>query len=262
MERNRRVRAKKFLGQHFLKDEEIARRIPDTVDESDCKTIIEIGPGMGVLTKYLLQKERDVYVVEIDRESVVYLEESFPDLQKKIIPADYLNWDPKTVFGEDSYVVTGNFPYNISSQIVFKVLEQKARIPFFSGMFQKEVAQRICSPPGNKTYGILSVLTQAYFNVEYLFTVSRDVFNPPPKVESGVMKMVRKENFTLQCDEKRFKTVIKMAFNQRRKTLRNALKNLNLSPELSNQWWASKRAEQLGWEEFVEVTNWTVNNEL
>lgn len=257
------VRAKKHLGQHFLKDETVAQRIADTVDESTCKNIVEIGPGMGVLTKYLLEKEgKDTYVVELDRESVAFLEQNFPKLDQRIIPADFLKWNPATIFGEQEYVITGNFPYNISSQIVFNVLEQKEFIPFFSGMFQKEVAQRICSGPGNKDYGILSVFCQAYFDVEYLFTVPKEVFNPPPKVESGVMKMVRKENFELGCDWKKMRMIVKTAFNQRRKTVRNALKNLNLSPDLSEQWWAGKRAEQLSWEDYVEITNWTENHEL
>lgn len=263
MRRFEKVKAKKHLGQHFLKDETIAQRIANTVDESVCNQVIEIGPGMGVLTKYLLQKtDKETFVVEIDKESVLYLEENYPALQNHIIPADFLKWNTFEFFKGEEFIVTGNFPYNISSQIVFKVLDEKECVPFFSGMFQKEVAQRICSGPGNKDYGILSVLTQTFYEVEYLFTVPKEVFNPPPKVESGVMKMKRKEGFELNCDEKQMKKIVKAAFGQRRKTLRNALKNLNLSPEISEQWWASKRAEQLGWEQFVEITNWVKDNEL
>ena len=256
------VRAKKHLGQHFLKDELIAEKISHSLGDVPCKYVLEIGPGMGVMTKYLLQQDFETFVIELDIESVAYLSSNYKALKNHIIGGDFLKWDASEVFREEEYAVIGNFPYNISSQIVFKTLEQKEKIPVFAGMFQKEVAQRICEPPGSKEYGILSVLCQAYYDVEYLFTVDEHVFDPPPKVKSGVMRMVRKEGFELGCDPDKFKTIVKVAFNQRRKTLRNGLKRFNLPPEVTDQWWASKRAEQLNWTEFVEITKWVIEHEL
>ena len=249
-----RVKPKKHLGQHFLKDETVAERIARTLTGIGYGKVLEIGPGMGVLTKYLLQQPFETFVVELDQESVVYLEQNFPQLQEHIIPADFLQWDARTFLGDDPYAIIGNYPYNISSQIVFKVIENRHQIPEMAGMFQKEVAERIASPPGSKDYGIISVLTQAYYNVEYLFTVSEDVFIPPPKVKSGVIRMIRKEKYTLECDEVLFKKVVKAAFNQRRKTLRNALKRLTLPLDEISKETLDKRAERLGWEEFVEIT--------
>lgn len=248
------VRAKKHLGQHFLKDENIAEKISDTLSLEGYSKILEIGPGMGVLTKYLLDREVEVHVIEIDTESVAYLNENYPDLKDKIHQQDFLKYDLSQIFGNESYGVIGNFPYNISTQIVFKVLENREQIPEFSGMFQKEVARRICEKEGNKTYGILSVLVQTFYQAEYLFTVPPSVFSPPPKVDSGVLKLTRKENFELPCNEKLYYSVIKMAFNQRRKTLRNSLKSFNLPDNLREDIIFDKRPEQLGFKAFIELT--------
>lgn len=247
------VKAKKHLGQHFLKDLTIAQKIADTLSFSGYRKTLEIGPGMGVLTQFLLKKNTDVYVIEIDRESVTYLENHFPKLQNRIISGDFLKFDIVSYFKEP-FAIIGNFPYNISSQIVFKMLDLRDYIPEFSGMFQKEVAERICEKAGSKTYGILSVLVQAFYDADYLFTVSENVFNPPPKVKSGVLRLVRKENFHLDCDEKLFFSVVKTAFQQRRKTLRNSLKSFINSEELKIKTVFDKRPEQLSWEEFVEIT--------
>lgn len=219
------VKPKKFLGQHFLKDLDIARRIADTLDDFSDVPVIEVGPGMGVLTQFFIEKGRDLTVVELDKESVPYLNEHYPTLKGRIIEADFLQLDLSQIYS-DKFCVIGNYPYNISSQIFFKVLEYKDKIPCCSGMLQKEVAERIAARPGGKTYGILSVLLQAWYDIEYLFTVSEKVFDPPPKVKSAVVKLVRNNRQTLSCDERLFKTVIKTGFNQRRKTLRNSMKPL------------------------------------
>src|SRR5690606_31938082 len=218
------VRAKKHLGQHFLNDETIAENIANTLSFEGYNNVLEIGPGMGVLTKYLLQKKTTTYVIEIDTESVEYLKSHYLNLADRIIEKDFLKYDITQVFKDEPFAITGNFPYNISSQILFKTLELRHQIPEFSGMFQKEVAQRICSKEGSKVYGILSVLTQAFYDAGYLFTVPPSVFNPPPKVDSGVLRLIRKANFHLPCDETLFFKVVKTAFQQRRKTLRNSLK--------------------------------------
>ncbi|PTX59244.1 16S rRNA (adenine1518-N6/adenine1519-N6)-dimethyltransferase [Kordia periserrulae] len=249
-----KVRAKKHLGQHFLKDENVAQRIADTLTLNGYKNVLEIGPGMGVLTKYLLKKPIATYVCEIDTESVVYLQAHYLQLSERILEEDFLKYDLKKTFHDESFAIIGNFPYNISTQIVFKTLEMRDQIPEFSGMFQKEVAQRICAPHGNKTYGILSVLTQAFYDAEYLFTVPPDVFNPPPKVDSGVMRLIRKENFTLPCNEKLFFRVVKTAFQQRRKTLRNSLKTFNLSNNLKEDAIFGLRPEQVSVQGFVDLT--------
>ena len=249
-----KVKAKKHLGQHFLTDENIAQKIADSLTLKGYQTVLEIGPGMGVLTKYLLEKPISTYVIEIDLESVDYLNKHYPKLHGKIISKDFLKYNLSEVFGEDSFAIIGNFPYNISSQIVFKTLELRERIPEFSGMFQKEVAERICEKKGSKTYGILSVLTQAFYEAEYLFTVSEHVFSPPPKVKSGVLRLKRKENFQLPCDEKLFFNVVKTAFNQRRKTLRNSLKTYQLSDNLKEDSIFDLRPEQLSVEQFIELT--------
>lgn len=252
------VRAKKFLGQHFLKDENTARQIADTIDESPIKNILEIGPGTGVLTKYLLEKKVILKVMELDWDSVAYLKEDFKkenisisDKEFDIIEADFLKYDLTKIFPGEEFAITGNFPYNISSQILFKTLENRERIPYFTGMFQKEVAQRICEKPGSKTYGILSVLTQAFYDAEYLFTVPPSVFSPPPKVDSGVLKLTRKENFHLPCDEKTFFRVVKLAFQQRRKTLRNSLKSLEIPDEIKTLPIFDLRPERLSVVDFV-----------
>ena len=248
------VKAKKHLGQHFLKDENIAQKIADTLSCEGYKNVLEIGPGMGVLTKYLLEKEITTYVIEIDTESVEYLQANYLNLASRIIEKDFLKYDLKEIFNTEPFAVIGNFPYNISTQIIFKTLEMRDQIPEFSGMFQKEVAKRICSKEGSKVYGILSVLTQAFYNADYLFTVPPSVFNPPPKVDSGVLRLSRKEDYNLPCDEKLFFKVVKTGFQQRRKTLRNSLKTFNLSDNLKANVIFGKRPEQLTVYQFVELT--------
>jgi 16S rRNA (adenine1518-N6/adenine1519-N6)-dimethyltransferase len=248
------VKAKKHLGQHFLTDESIAKDIADSLSLSGYKKVLEIGPGMGVLTKYVLEKPIETFVIEIDTESVEYLQTHYLNLAPNIISKDFLKYNLKEVFAEEPFAIIGNFPYNISTQIVFKTLEMRDQVPEFSGMFQKEVAQRICSKKGSKVYGILSVLAQAFYDCEYLFTVPPTVFNPPPKVDSGVMIMRRKENYKLDCDEKLLFTVVKTAFNQRRKTLRNSLKSLNLSDKLQEDAIFALRPEQLSVEDFISLT--------
>ncbi|WP_438710438.1 16S rRNA (adenine(1518)-N(6)/adenine(1519)-N(6))-dimethyltransferase RsmA [Aquimarina muelleri] len=257
------VKAKKHLGQHFLKDESIAKKIGDTLTLNSYRNVIEIGPGMGVLTKYILQKDLDVIAMDLDSESIEYLNTNFHlehhEILKghtkfKVVEADFLKFDLSMLFPGEQFAITGNFPYNISTQIVFKTLENKDRIPEFTGMFQKEVAQRICEKAGSKTYGILSVLAQAFYTAEYLFTVPPDVFNPPPKVESGVLRLIRKKEYSLPCDEKLFFKVVKTSFGQRRKTLRNSLKIFQLTEEIKELDILSKRPEQLSVEEFIELT--------
>ena len=247
------VKAKKHLGQHFLKDLNIAQKIADTLSLANYKKVVEIGAGMGVLTQFLLKKDTEVYVVEIDKESVVYLEAHYPELRGKIIADDFLKYDIVGYLREP-FAIIGNFPYNISTQIVFKLLELRDYVPEFSGMFQKEVAERICEREGSKTYGILSVLVQAFYEATYLFTVSEGVFNPPPKVKSGVLRLVRKPDYHLDCDEALFFTIVKTAFNQRRKTLRNSLKPLLTNESLKKNSIFDKRPEQLPWQDFVFIT--------
>ena len=248
------VRAKKHLGQHFLKDEAIAEKIGDTLTLEGYKNVLEIGPGMGVLTKYLIKKNIEVIAMDLDSESIAYLEENYPNPNLKILGADFLKYDLSQLFGEEQFAITGNFPYNISTQIVFKMLEWKTQIPEFTGMFQKEVAQRICEKEGSKTYGILSVLVQAFYDAEYLFTVPPSVFSPPPKVDSGVLRLKRKENFSLPCDEKMLFKVVKTAFQQRRKTLRNSLKSFNISDKIKEDTIFGKRPEQLSVSQFIALT--------
>ncbi len=245
------VRAKKHLGQHFLKDENIARKIAESLSgHGDYKQVLEIGPGTGMLTKYLLEnKAIDVSVVEVDRESVEFLKLNFPQLKGKIIEGDFLRLN----IDLERYAIIGNFPYNISSQIFFNVLEHRNQIPEVVCMIQREVAMRIASPPGSKEYGILSVLLSAFYDIEYLFTVNETVFVPPPKVKSGVIRLTRNNTEALDCDEKEFFAVVKTAFNQRRKTLRNALKSLTFAPVAESKLF-DKRAEQLSVGEFVELT--------
>ncbi len=249
-----KVKAKKHLGQHFLTDENIARKIAETLSGNGYADVLEIGPGMGVLTKYLLQRNFTTHVVEIDTDSVAYLNAHYPALQGRILSEDFLRYDIGTYFGGRPFAIIGNFPYNISSQIVFRMLDLRAQIPEFSGMFQKEVAERICEKPGSKTYGILSVLVQAFYEAEYLFTVSEQVFNPPPKVKSGVLRLTRKPDFALPCNEKLFFRLVKMAFQQRRKTIRNSIKSMELSEALRADEILDRRPEQLSVSEFVELT--------
>jgi len=255
------VKAKKHLGQHFLTDESIAENIANTLSCNGYKHVLEIGPGMGVLTKYLLKKDIKTHVIEIDTESVEYLKANYLNLADRVYEHDFLKHDLTTIFNDEPFAVIGNFPYNISTQIVFKTLEMRHQIPEFSGMFQKEVAQRICSKEGSKVYGILSVLTQAFYDAEYLFTVPPSVFNPPPKVDSGVLLLKRKENFSLAVDEKLFFRVVKTAFQQRRKTLRNSLKTFNLSDNLKANVIFGKRPEQLSVDSFLELTLLIQNDE-
>lgn len=250
------VRPKRFLGQHFLRDLQIAQDIADTVDACPDIPVLEVGPGMGVLTQYLLTKERPVKVVELDFESVAYLKENFPQLGDHIIEQDFLRMDLGNVFNGKPFVLTGNYPYNISSQIFFKMLDNKNLIPCCTGMIQKEVAERIAAAPGNKSYGILSVLIQAWYKVEYLFTVHEHVFNPPPKVKSAVIRMTRNETCELGCNEKLFKQIVKATFNQRRKTLRNSITPiLGKGHPLSTDPIFDKRPEQLSIEDFINLTN-------
>ena len=250
------VKPKKFLGQHFLKDLSIAKDIADTVDECPGLPILEVGPGMGVLTQFLMEKGREVKVVELDFESVAYLRENFPALEGNIIEDDFLKLKLEKLFDGRPFVLTGNYPYNISSQIFFKMLDYKDLIPCCTGMIQKEVAERIAAGPGSKTYGILSILIQAWYKVEYLFTVHEHVFSPPPKVKSAVIRMTRNETKELGCNERLFKLIVKTTFNQRRKTLRNSISSiLEKGNPLSNDPVFNKRPEQLSVQEFIELTN-------
>jgi len=252
------VRPKKNLGQHFLTDLTIAKRIADTVDACPDIPVLEVGPGMGVMTQYLVEKPRPFKVVEIDRESVAYLHEHFPRLRENILGEDFLRMDLRQVFDGGQFVLTGNYPYDISSQIFFKMLDNRDLIPCCTGMIQHEVALRMAAQPGNKQYGILSVLIQAWYNVEYLFTVEPGVFNPPPKVQSAVIRMTRNEVRHLGCDEQLFKRVVKTVFNQRRKMLRVSLKQLLPASDISHLTPAidlTLRPEQLSIAQFVELTN-------
>ena len=255
----KQVKPKKNLGQHFLTDLSIAKRIADTVDACPDIPILEVGPGMGVLTQYLMEKDREVKVVEIDDESVAYLYERFPRLTDNIIGDDFLRMDLSRIFDGGKFVLTGNYPYDISSQIFFKMLDNKDLIPCCTGMIQREVAQRMASAPGNKAYGILSVMTQAWYDVEYLFTVDENVFNPPPKVKSAVIRMTRNQVTDLGCDEALFKRVVKTVFGQRRKMLRVSLRQIVDADKAEAGFFTqdimTKRPEQLSVAQFVELTN-------
>ena len=247
------VRAKKHLGQHFLNDENIAFNIVNALNEK-CQTpdILEVGPGMGVLTKYLLQNTNfKTWAIDLDKESIAYLQTHYPQLENRLLEADFLALNFDNYF-KDEFSLVGNFPYNISSQIVFTLIDKRHKIPLMVGMFQKEVAERLGAKPRTKDYGILSVITQAYFDVEYLFTVPETVFTPPPKVKSGVVRLIRK-NTELGCDPKKFKQVVKLAFNQRRKKLSNAINSLVQDKSLITEF-ADKRAEELSVQDFVRLT--------
>ncbi len=249
------VKPKKHLGQHFLKDEDIAAKIVDSLDDKS-SNIIEIGAGMGVLTKYLIQKpDKNLYIIDIDRESIEYMKQHYPQLGDRLILGDFLKYDLGMLF-TDNFSIIGNFPYNISSQILFKVLNYRNQIPEVVGMFQNEVALRIAAKPGSKTYGILSVLLQAFYNIEYLFIVNETVFIPPPKVKSAVIRLRRNDVVSLDCDEKLFKLIVKTAFNQRRKTLRNALKCIGIDNKYTSEELFNKRAEQLNVSDFIKITNY------
>jgi 16S rRNA (adenine1518-N6/adenine1519-N6)-dimethyltransferase len=249
------VKAKKQLGQHFLKDEQIAASIVDSLTlHQNYKSVLEVGPGMGVLTQFLVQnKAYETSIIDIDNESILYLQKRFPELKNKIISGDFLHLRFEDYFSSP-FAVIGNFPYNISTQILFKVLDYRNQIPEVVGMFQKEVAERIASKPGKKVYGILSVFMQAYYDIEYIMTVDENVFQPPPKVKSGVIRCIRNTRQKLDCNEELFFRVVKAGFNQRRKTLRNALKQLMNGTSLEHSFF-SKRAEELSVENFVELTN-------
>lgn len=250
-----KVRPKKHLGQHFLTDLGIAENIAKAVKGLEgVQKVLEIGPGMGVLTDFLIQEPWDLYLVEIDSDSITYLHQKYPSLNDKIIRADFLKYDISKAMG-GKFIVIGNFPYNISSQIFFKILPLRNEVMEVVCMLQKEVAQRIASPKGSRDYGILSVYLQAFYNIEYLFSVPPEVFNPPPKVNSGVIRLTRNQVLKLDCDEKLFFRVVKQAFSTRRKTLRNALKSMGLTEEMKKEEILDKRAEQLGVEEFVLLTN-------
>lgn len=259
------VKPKKNLGQHFLTDLNIAKQIADTVDNCPDIPVLEIGPGMGVLTQYLVEKPREVKAVEIDKESVSFLYERFPRLRENIIGEDFLRMDLTTIFSGRQFVLTGNYPYDISSQIFFKMLDYKDLIPCCTGMIQREVAQRIAAEPGTKAYGILSVLIQTWYDVEYLFTVDENVFNPPPKVKSAVIRMTRNKTSSIGCDERLFKRVVKTVFNQRRKMLRVSLRQIfntvKPQPSFYEQDLMTKRPEQLTIAQFVELTN-MIDDEL
>ena len=249
----KKVKAKKFLGQHFLNDLKIAKKITDELSLNGYKSVLEIGPGMGVLTNFIKTKKTDFYVIEIDIDSVLYLKNKYPDLSEKIIEGDFLSLNIDDVFNEKIAII-GNFPYNISSQILFKSLNYTDKIVEIIGMFQKEVAERITSKPGNKKYGILSVLMQTYYNVEYLFTVNENVFSPPPKVKSGVIKLTKKNDLKINFHQEKLIKIVKIAFNQRRKTLRNALKSLTLLDDKMVKPFLSKRAEELSFEDYIKLT--------
>ncbi|MDD6822083.1 MAG: 16S rRNA (adenine(1518)-N(6)/adenine(1519)-N(6))-dimethyltransferase RsmA [Paraprevotella sp.] len=263
------VRPKKQLGQHFLTDQEVAQKIANTVDACPGLPILEVGPGMGVLTQYLLPKGRPVKVVEIDTESVAYLKEHMPQLGEDILEDDFLRMPLDRIFGGEPFVLTGNYPYNISSQIFFRMLEYRDLIPCCTGMIQREVALRMAAAPGSRTYGILSVLLQAWYDIEYLFTVDEHVFCPPPKVKSAVIRMTRNSVTSLPCQEALFRKVVKTTFNQRRKTLRNNIRPLltqidteqtgkGIQPKDHTEWLAQplfqKRPEQLSVQDFIQLT--------
>ena len=260
------VRPKKFLGQHFLKDLSIASAIADTVDACPDLPVLEVGPGMGVMTQFLVKKDRPVKVVEIDFESVAYLRQNFPSLEDNIIEDDFLKMHLDRTFDGGQFVLTGNYPYNISSQIFFKMLDNRELIPCCTGMIQKEVAERLAASPGSKAYGILSVLVQLWYDVDYLFTVAPGVFNPPPKVQSAVIRMTRNDRQACGADERLLKRVVKGTFNQRRKMLRVSLRPLfaqldsergvtKSHADFLAQPLLTKRPEQLSVEEFIDLTN-------
>ena len=250
------------MGQHFLNDLNIAQKIADLLKDGNCDNVLEIGPGMGVLTQFLIPQFQNLKLVEIDTESVAYLSEKYPERKKNILQEDFLKMDLSNVFEGQDFAIIGNFPYNISSQIVFKALEYRQRIPFFCGMFQKEVALRICEKPGTKAYGILSVLCQTYFDTQYHFSVPPGVFSPPPKVDSGVLSLKKKQNLTVDFDEKLLFKIVKIGFQQRRKTLRNSLKSLNIPKLILEDSIFDLRPEKLSATQFIELTKKVGNAKL
>lgn len=248
------VKAKKYLGQHFLTDENIAKKIVDSLSDDGYHKVLEVGPGMGVLTKYLLEKDQEIYVAEIDHESIAYLKNHYQKLEEQHFIGDFLKLNIEEVF-QDQVAVIGNFPYNISSQILFKIIDFYGNVPQMVGMFQKEVAERTAAVPRTKAYGILSVLVQALYDVEYLFTVHENVFNPPPKVKSGVIKLTRNPKEGLVGNEVLFKQIVKAGFGQRRKKLSNSLKILEIPEHLQNHIFMDKRAEELSIADFISFTS-------
>ena len=250
------VRPKKFLGQHFLTDLQVARRIADTVDACPNLPVLEVGPGTGVLTQFLLTKQRLVKAIEIDFDSVPYLHQHFPQLGDNLIEGDFLKMDLNQLFDGQPFVLTGNYPYNISSQIFFKMVENRHLIPCCTGMIQKEVAERMAAGPGSKTYGVLSVLIQAWYDVQYLFTVDEHVFNPPPKVKSAVIRLTRNQKQSLGCNEQLFRHIVKTVFTQRRKMMRNGMKQIlgKDSPMLADPLF-TRRPEQLSVQDYIDLTN-------
>ena len=257
------VRAKKYLGQHFLTQESIVERIADSLSYEGYNKLVEIGPGTGILTKFLMEKPVDLLALDVDRESVEYLNTVFlpafagstsRNNKVEIVQGDFLKFDLLSYYAETPFAVIGNFPYNISSQILFRVVELRDRVPELVGMFQKEVAERVCASEGNKTYGIMSVLVQAFYDAEYLFTVGPEVFSPPPKVDSGVLRLTRRPDYSLPCDEALFFRVVKTSFNQRRKTLRNSLKSFQLSDNLKEDAIFDRRPEELAVADFIALT--------
>lgn len=250
------MQAKKGYGQHFLKHDSIAQRIADSLRQaSSVGCVVEVGPGMGMLTKHLLAQidQYTTYAVEADPDMVTYLQQHYPALHERLIAQDFLEFDAQKALGNRSFCLIGNFPYNISTQILFKLLDERAHIPEMVGMFQKEVADRVVAPPGSKVYGITSVLLQAFFKTEYLFTVERGSFNPPPQVLSAVIRLTRKEDFVLECNEVLFRKVVKAAFNQRRKMLRNTLKPFFPNQDLMHDPFFEKRPETLSWTDYVTL---------
>lgn len=249
------VKAKKHLGQHFLVDQNISRKIAQQFGEHrGCTRVLEIGPGMGALTKHLLEeKNHEVWVMDVDTESIAYLHAHFPELDGRILEADFIKKDLKSIFGDEPFAVVGNFPYNISSQILFRCLDYRNQIPEIMGMFQKEVAERVAEKPGTKAYGIISVLLQTFYDISYCFTVDEHVFDPPPKVKSGVIRLTRNERDSLPCDEKKFIQVVKACFNQRRKMIRNSVKPF-LNGKPFEHRFLTERPEQLSVEDFIELT--------
>lgn len=250
-----KVRAKKHLGQHFLIDQNVSRKIAEQFQaHRGCTRVLEIGPGTGALTKFLLEaKEHQVWVMDVDRDSIAYLKENYKELEGKILEADFLKTDLKAIFGDEPFAVVGNFPYNISSQILFRCLEFRNQIPEIMGMFQKEVAERVAEKPGTKTYGIISVLLQTFYDIHYCFTVDEHVFDPPPKVKSGVIRLTRNERDKLPCDEKKFIQVVKACFNQRRKMIRNSVKPFIQDYTFEHRF-LTMRPEQLSVDDFIELT--------
>lgn len=254
------MKAKKSYGQHFLTNEEMAAQIADSLTMKGYSRTLEVGPGQGFLTKYLLRRAVDLLVVEADRDMVGYLGKNYPDLHERIIPADFMKLDLKQFFKDEQFALIGNYPYNISSQILFKMLDYRDQIPEMVGMFQKEVAERVVAPAGSKTYGVISVLMAAYYEGEYLFTVGPENFNPPPKVQSAVIRLRRKEDSELGCDAKLFKKVVKQAFSQRRKMLRNTMKVYLSGNAILEDDFFKQRPEKLTLEDFVQLTKWVEEN--